>query len=209
MSSAATRFLALILLTCGAAACGLVGGEPEKKAVVRLETDDPAAIARTGQILTARFSRYSPHLNSRVESVVQGSSITFNFVNGGPPAAAIEYLGRTRGLFRLCAENDPSHPWVTEQDVVDAAATMINNATALSVRVDAATAQRLQALTAANVGKVVSFSWDGVVRSKARISAPFGASFQFPAPAPGEALYMATVLRSGALPTDVTSVELQ
>ena len=84
---------------------------------------------------------------------------------------------------RLFATGQPAVSWVTENDVNTAE--RINGASGqptlrLHLKPDAA--RRVVALTEANIGKTVRFTWDGQVVSELKVASPFGASFELPAP---------------------------
>ena len=84
---------------------------------------------------------------------------------------------------RLFAADQPDLSWITQSDVKSAERTNAGSAQPtlrLNLKPDAA--ERMLALTSANIGKTVRFSWDGKVISELKIASAFGPTFELPAP---------------------------
>jgi preprotein translocase subunit SecD len=86
-------------------------------------------------------------------------------------------------VLRWFAIENPSIHWVTQEDVTDVERVVTPSGHAvlrLHLKPDAA--ERVRALTAANVGKLVRFTWDGQTVSDLKIQGTFGERFDLPAP---------------------------
>jgi preprotein translocase subunit SecD len=84
---------------------------------------------------------------------------------------------------RLFAVDQPSLNWITENDVHSAE--RINTGggqPTLRLHLKPDAAQRMLALTGANIGKTVRVAWDGNVISELKVASAFGATFELPAP---------------------------
>ena len=84
---------------------------------------------------------------------------------------------------RLFAIDQPDVSWITQDDVRSAERTNAAGGQPtlrLYLRPDAA--QRMLALTSANIGKTVRFTWDGNVVSELKVMSAFGSTFELPAP---------------------------
>lgn len=84
---------------------------------------------------------------------------------------------------RLAAADQPDVAWITQDDVKSAERTQgAGGQPTLRVYLKPDAAQRMLALTGANVGKMVRFTWDGKVISELKVASAFGATFELPAP---------------------------
>jgi preprotein translocase subunit SecD len=84
---------------------------------------------------------------------------------------------------RCFAIEKPDINWVTQDDVADVERVMNPSGHAvLRLHLKPEAAERVRALTAANVGKLVRFTWDGQTVSDLKIQGTFGERFDLPAP---------------------------
>ena len=85
---------------------------------------------------------------------------------------------------RLSAVDQPDVSWITQEDVKTAERTTSasQGQPVLRVTLKPEAAQRMQALTSANIGKKVRFTWDGTVVSELTVRTGFGSPFELPAP---------------------------
>jgi len=73
--------------------------------------------------------------------------------------------------------------WITQDEVADAERTVDPSGQAvLRLQLKPEAAQRLRALTGANIGKRLRFTWDGHVVSEMTIRGTFGEKVDLPAP---------------------------
>jgi preprotein translocase subunit SecD len=73
--------------------------------------------------------------------------------------------------------------WITQDDVASSSKGVDASGHAtLRLRLNAEGAARLRTLTAANVGKIVRFTWDGATVSDMSVQGAFGDRLELPAP---------------------------
>lgn len=95
-------------------------------------------------------------------------------------AAGDPLRGHTLHLF---AVDDPSPDWIVQDDVASAEKVVdANGHDVLRIHLKPDAAQRMQALTAAHIGKPVRLTWDGHAVSDMVVRGAFGERFDVPAP---------------------------
>jgi preprotein translocase subunit SecD len=84
---------------------------------------------------------------------------------------------------RLFAVDQPAVAWITQDDVKSAViATSNGDKTVMQVSLKPDAEQRMLALTAANVGKTIRYTWDEKVVTDMKVMTSFGGTFQLPMP---------------------------
>jgi hypothetical protein len=179
-------------------------------ASLRLEltvaSSDPAAIAKTQQVLQSRFTDVLPSVLSTVKSEADGSRLIFQFINGSPDRAALDYLYQTIGRFRVVSTNEIGMEviWFTGADIERAEVVRSNQQTYIQVALIERAGIRARELSTANIGRVLTILLDGEVILKATINSQFAKYLQFNAPDESKAELLAAILGSGELSTSVS-----
>ena len=83
---------------------------------------------------------------------------------------------------RLSAVEQPDVIWITQDDVKTAERIVSQGKPVLRLTLNADASQRMKALTSANIGKKVRFTWDGTVIAEPTVASGFGSPFELPAP---------------------------
>ena len=83
---------------------------------------------------------------------------------------------------RLSAVEKPDVAWITQDDVQTAERVVSQGKPVLRVTLKPDATQRMQALTSANIGKKVRFTWDDTVIAEPTVASGFGSPFELPAP---------------------------
>lgn len=85
---------------------------------------------------------------------------------------------------RLSAVGQPDVSWITQEDVKTAERTTSASGgqPVLRLTLKPEATQRMLALTSANIGKKVRFTWDGTMVSELTVASGFGSPFELPAP---------------------------
>jgi preprotein translocase subunit SecD len=85
---------------------------------------------------------------------------------------------------RLSAVDQPDVNWITQEDVKTAERTTSasRGQPVLRLTLTPEATQRMLALTSANIGKKVRFTWDGSVVSELTVASGFGSPFELPVP---------------------------
>jgi preprotein translocase subunit SecD len=98
--------------------------------------------------------------------------------------ASAESVNLQSHQLRLSAVDQPDVSWITQADVKTAERTTDarDGHPVLHVTLKPEATQRMLALTSANIGKKVRFTWDGTVVGELWIASGFGSPFELPAP---------------------------
>jgi preprotein translocase subunit SecD len=100
--------------------------------------------------------------------------------------ASAETVAMQGHKLQISAVDQPNVAWITQDDVktVERTTNVQHGRPALYVTLKPDAAQRMLALTSANIGKQIRFTWDGtVVADGLVIKTGFGSPFELPAPA--------------------------
>jgi preprotein translocase subunit SecD len=99
-------------------------------------------------------------------------------------AASCTSEGTLQGhQLRLFAVEQPDVNWITQEDVASAQRTNASiGQPTLRLHLKPEAESRMMALTSANIGKTVRFTWDGRVVSDMKVVSSFGRTFELPAP---------------------------
>jgi hypothetical protein len=197
--------LALIV----ASGCDFIGFEAPVKVTVKLDRDNPDAVAQTARILERRFDEQQRHFNSKVTSEARADRIVFTFTNGAPGHDVVESLARTTGKFRVYPYGRRVDVWLTERDVVEAQARYDNDRYLLSLHLSGEAGQRMITRTSQYVGQVLVAEFDGVEVTRATVQGVFGAQFEITGMPKEQVFRMRDTLRFGALPANVLAVEFE
>lgn len=98
--------------------------------------------------------------------------------------ASAESVNLQGHQLRLSAVDQPDVSWITQADVKTAERTTDARygEPVLHLTLKPEATKRMLALTSANIGKKVRFTWDGAVVSDLVIRTGFGSPFELPAP---------------------------
>lgn len=176
--------------------------EPPKQVSVTALTPADAEVAE--KVLQARFDQYRRHIFSSTSSKRDGRRVTFVFERGSPSDAVLGYLVATRGRFVISSLE--AQVWATGKDVVGAqVGPGSDDEYALFIEFTDAAAKRLEALSLQQQGQIVIVNFDGKVLATPSVTGKLGNRVTIPVKKKQrELLLIATVLRSGELPADVT-----
>lgn len=84
---------------------------------------------------------------------------------------------------RVFAIDNEGINWITQDDVESAQkSTESNGQAVLRLHLKSEAAQRVMAVTTANIGKIVRFTWDGKTVSEMKVQGAFGHVVELPAP---------------------------
>ena len=197
------RIASVVALVVALQACSL---GPDTALTLQVQSSDPAVVAGTARVLSARFKEFRPSLLSSSKFAIEGSTIRFTFRNRAPEPKIVEYLYTTQGHFRAALANDQfGEPWFTDRDISEAHVIYQNSMPALAVQLTPEAGQRLAQLTTDNVGQVVRMTLDGETLMEAQIQDPFGERFMVQGQEHDRDLQraLAVILTTGALPADV------
>lgn len=182
---------------------------PDVTLNLRVDTADPAVVEEARRILLFRFGEFRPSFFSSIESKVDGAKLSFRFKGGAPAQSVLAYLYGTSGRVRATLVQSPATLF-TDQDIEQVDLAYENESHVILVRLTPAAGERVLALTTRNVGKTARFTLDGRLLLEATIAAVLRDSFQITSPEQEteKAMALAVVLRSGALPAVVSSIDV-
>jgi len=182
---------------------GITGCTPSKVAATAVlqidETATPEEIAGAAQVLKARFEDVTPGSFPSVTSTISGHTLSFEFRGGAPTETSVRLLSSERAEFAIVAAGDASDVWVTDADVLEARTATKAGAEFLGVKLKPEAGKRLEARTAANVGKMLAVNWDGREVTSLQIQGAYGENFEFPVPSEDLGRIMQATLGHGRL----------
>jgi hypothetical protein len=201
------KFGVAIVLVIAALVAGCAR-PPDVTLNLRVDTTDPVVVAEVRRILLFRFGEFRSSFFSSIESKVDGSRLSFLFKGGAPAQSILPYLYKTSGRVRATLVESPAVLF-THQDIEQAALAYENESHVVRLRLTPAAGDRVLALTTRNVGKTARLTLDGRLLLEATITGVLRDSFQITSPEQEteKAMALAVVLRSGALPAVVSSVD--
>jgi hypothetical protein len=197
--------IALLCLSASIVACS----PPQVTGTAIVETEDakPEDVARTADILAARFDEITPSRRSTITATPAGHTITFTFRGEHAKAEFLRPLALTRGVLRIGPADQPDETWASDADV-ERVEMLLQDHTVISLRLTREAGARLLDATSKNKGRMLVTSWDGRPLLYAPILGPFGEAFQFTAPGSREEGHVVlNALRHGRLPVATKSFE--
>jgi len=196
------------LLSAAALAAVLQGCSRDPDLVLTLTTadSDPSVVAETERVLLARFEEFPETFFSSVHSEVEGSRITFVFMNGAPDAGVIEYLYTNPGKLQATLATGIRRKLFDEEDILDVQLAYVDSQYVFRLRLTPDAGARVFKLTSEHVGEVARTTLDGKVLVEATIAAAFGERLQVGVPDIPRRAELVAIMRSGALPTSVSVV---
>ena len=196
--------LALVTLLAGCDELDYVKSPPRQ---VVVKADSSANIQAIERILSARFHQYLPSYFSSIKTAINNDQITFTFERGAPAASVVEYLVSNRG--HLVVSSEDGRVWLTEEDVTDAGASpaLSDDYNGLHLTVNPTAAARMQRLAETSQGKLVRISLDDRLVAEPKVGGPLSNRLRIPTKKQiPELLLMATLLRSGPLPSNASII---
>jgi preprotein translocase subunit SecD len=198
-----TAVFPIALIASIASTAWLAGCTPSKvAATLVLKMDDSATaeqVAGAAQILTERFKEVTPGSFADVTPTISDHTISFAFRGGAPTETTVRVLSKERGEFGIYAAENASDVWITDADVLEARLATKAGGEFVNVRLKPEAGKRLEAKTAANVGKTLIASWDGQQVMSSQIHGPFGETFEFTSPSEELGRVMQVTLGHGRL----------
>jgi len=172
------------------------------------ETLDEQTMAETLSVLGRRFNSHRPSFFSAVKVSQPDQFYRLHLLNGAPDADTIKKLSGIQGQLRAYS-NDPTAPWFTEKDI--AIATLAhgeNDSLVLELSLKPKSAKQFRKAIAAAPGQPLVIAYDGNPLLTTTTDANSEPYFHIPMTDREQALWTATLIKTGALTLPV-SLELQ
>lgn len=194
--------LVLILLLSGC------NRQPSVVLALKVESTNPQTVAACRNILEKRFKEILPTLFSSVNSTIKGSTISFQFRNGAPGPADLDYLISTPGRLVASLHNPTGHgnTWFTDEDIEFASTSKSNGEMFITLKLTEKAGKYLKRVTSQHIGDRIDVTLDGKNILRAVIQDSMGRYSQFTAPDPDKAVDLATILLHGHLPAKIVKV---
>ena len=196
----------LVLFFCALAlaGCSQLFGETK---IIQLEANAPV-LKGDENIIAARLRDHTSTFSPAYSFASTGNRATLT-ARGVPPEASLQFLLRHRGVFE--AKSSSSGTWFTNQDIADAQVGLDEKQrTVLYLVLTTEGTARLADVSSRNPGALVLVELDGEELASAQLSGPItGGKLQISlSKTAGDAMLIATILRTGALSFAPSSVQV-
>ncbi len=185
--------------------------EPDRTFELRVLSEDPEVIARTDELLLARFGMFNSALLTPVTSKIDGSFLTYTFPDEYPDNATIEILFESIGLVTMSLEESPDAvPIITSYDIESFESRRDDSGNELFyVQLTPAAGELMLRTSVDNIGKRMVMKVDDVVLMDATIRGAFSRQFQVVGSDIENVGAVYAVIRFGPLPAPVELVSFR
>ena len=178
-------------------------GSPLKQVVVKVNS--LANIKEIEQILYKRFSEHKVSIFSRIDSSIDGDTITYTFKWDSPSKDKVDYLIKHKG--NLVVRASVGYIWFTSRDINHSSVKKEEDRNYLIFGVQDSAVPKIRRLSRKNIGKEMLMELDGELISRAVIKDELGKWFLVDLEKEYDELSLiSTLLETGPLPEELVIV---
>ena len=178
-------------------------GSPLKQVVVKVNS--LANIKEVEQILYKRFSEHKVSIFSRIDSSIDGDTITYTFKWDSPSKDKVDYLIKHKG--NLVVRASVGYIWFTSRDINHSSVKKEEDRNYLIFGVQDSAVPKIRRLSRKNIGKEMRMELDGELISRAVIKDELGKWFLVDLEKEYDELSLiSTLLETGPLPEELVIV---
>lgn len=178
-------------------------GSPPKQVVVKVNS--LANIKEVEQILYKRFSEHKVSIFSRIDSSIDGDTITYTFKWDSPSKDKVDYLIKHKG--NLVVRASVGYIWFTSRDINHSSVKKEEDRNYLIFGVQDSAVPKIRRLSRKNIGKEMRMELDGELISRAVIKDELGKWFLVDLEKEYDELSLiSTLLETGPLPEELVIV---
>ena len=180
---------------------------PGARLELAVASDDAGVIRQVQAILYNRLREATGGIfgDVRTSYFPELNKLVYEITAGAPGPEALEYLYSTRGEYRVFVADDEGETtdWITNQDIADADSGQASSGPTVFVGLSPLAARRVAEVSGDYIGATIQASLDGEFLYAQTLTWPIQRFYQFEVASMEEAEMLASVLKFGALPTDV------